>query len=49
MPSSGAGWPSAALNEALAELNGAGVTAGPVYDISQFLDDPHVIEREGGG
>ena len=34
------------LTEALAELNGAGVTAGPVYDISQFLDDPHVIERE---
>ena len=34
------------LNEALAELNGAGVTAGPVYDIAQFLDDPHVIERE---
>ncbi len=22
------------------------MTAGPVYDISQFLDDPHVIERE---
>ena len=34
------------LDEALAELNGAGVTAGPVYDIAQFLDDPHVIERE---
>ena len=34
------------LDEALAALNDAGVTAGPVYDISQFLDDPHVIERE---
>ena len=34
------------LDEALAELNGAGVTAGPIYDIAQFLDDPHVIERE---
>ncbi len=34
------------LNEALDAFNGAGVTAGPVYDISQFLDDPHVVERE---
>jgi len=24
----------------------ADVTAGPVYDIAQFMDDPHVRERE---
>ncbi len=34
------------LDEALAEFNDAGVTAGPVYNIAQFLDDPHVVERE---
>ncbi len=34
------------LDEALAAFSGSGVTAGPVYDIAQFLEDPHVIERE---
>ena len=34
------------LDDALAAFNEAGVTAGPVYDVAQFLNDPHVIERE---
>lgn len=34
------------LDDALAMFGQAGVTAGPVYDIAQFLEDPHVIERE---
>ncbi|WGF88054.1 CaiB/BaiF CoA transferase family protein [Marinivivus vitaminiproducens] len=33
------------LTEAIAFFEEAGVTAAPVYDISQFLDDPHVQER----
>jgi crotonobetainyl-CoA:carnitine CoA-transferase CaiB-like acyl-CoA transferase len=32
--------------EALHILEQAGVTAGPVYNIAQFMEDPHVIERE---
>ncbi|MEK9658536.1 MAG: CoA transferase [Chloroflexota bacterium] len=34
------------LDEALRLFGEAGVTAGPVYDIAQFLQDEHVIERE---
>jgi len=34
------------LAEALSIFGKAGVTAGPVYDISQFIEDPHVKERE---
>jgi crotonobetainyl-CoA:carnitine CoA-transferase CaiB-like acyl-CoA transferase len=33
------------LAENIAFFEGAGVTAGPVYDIAQFLDDPHVQAR----
>jgi formyl-CoA transferase len=33
------------LAEAVAFFEAAGVTAAPVYDIAQFLDDPHVQER----
>jgi crotonobetainyl-CoA:carnitine CoA-transferase CaiB-like acyl-CoA transferase len=33
------------LAENVAFFEEAGVTAGPVYDIGQFLDDPHVQER----
>jgi formyl-CoA transferase len=33
------------LAEAIAFFEQAEVTAGPVYDIGQFLDDPHVQER----
>jgi crotonobetainyl-CoA:carnitine CoA-transferase CaiB-like acyl-CoA transferase len=33
------------LAEAIATLEEAGVTAAPVYDIAQFLKDPHVRER----
>jgi crotonobetainyl-CoA:carnitine CoA-transferase CaiB-like acyl-CoA transferase len=33
------------LAENIAFFEEAGVTAGPVYDIAQFLDDPHVQER----
>jgi formyl-CoA transferase len=33
------------LAEAIAFFEEAGVTAGPVYDIGQFLDDPHVQAR----
>jgi crotonobetainyl-CoA:carnitine CoA-transferase CaiB-like acyl-CoA transferase len=33
------------LAEAIAFFEAAGVTAAPVYDIAQFLDDPHVRER----
>jgi formyl-CoA transferase len=32
--------------EALRTLEQADVTAGPVYNIAQFMEDPHVIERE---
>ena len=34
------------LADALRIFEEASVTAGPVYDIAQFLDDPHVRERE---
>jgi formyl-CoA transferase len=33
------------LAENVAFFEEQGVTAGPVYDIAQFLDDPHVQER----
>ena len=33
------------LAEAIAFFEAAEVTAAPVYDIGQFLDDPHVQER----
>ncbi len=33
------------LAEAIAFFEDAGVTAAPVYDVSQFLADPHVQER----
>ena len=33
------------LADAIAFFEGAGVTAAPVYDIGQFLEDPHVQER----
>ena len=33
------------LAENIAFFEEAGVTAGPVYDIGQFLEDPHVQER----
>ena len=33
------------LVDAIAFFEGAGVTAAPVYDIAQFLDDTHVQER----
>src|SRR5204863_421816 len=33
------------LAENIAFFEEAGVTAGPVYDIAQFLDDPHVQIR----
>jgi formyl-CoA transferase len=33
------------LAENIAFFEEAGVTAGPVYDIAQFLDDPHVQAR----
>jgi len=33
------------LAEAVEFFEEAGVTAAPVYDIAQFLDDPHVRER----
>ena len=33
------------LAENIAFFEEAGVTAGPVYDIGQFLDDPHVQAR----
>jgi crotonobetainyl-CoA:carnitine CoA-transferase CaiB-like acyl-CoA transferase len=33
------------LAEAIAFFEEAGVTAAPVYDIAQFLEDPHVQER----
>jgi crotonobetainyl-CoA:carnitine CoA-transferase CaiB-like acyl-CoA transferase len=33
------------LDENMAVFNAAEVTAAPVYDIDQFLDDPHVQER----
>lgn len=34
------------VGENLALFEACGVTAGPVYDVSQFLADPHVRERE---
>jgi formyl-CoA transferase len=34
------------LDENIAEFAAAEVTAAPVYDIDQFLADPHVIARE---
>jgi crotonobetainyl-CoA:carnitine CoA-transferase CaiB-like acyl-CoA transferase len=34
------------LDEALRIFEEAAVTAGPVYDIAQFIDDPHVRERQ---
>lgn len=34
------------LDENLQAFRAQGVTAGPVYDIAQFLADPHVQERE---
>lgn len=33
------------LAENIAYFEEAGVTAAPVYDVAQFLDDPHVQER----
>jgi crotonobetainyl-CoA:carnitine CoA-transferase CaiB-like acyl-CoA transferase len=36
---------SRTLAENVAFFEEAGVTAGPVYDIAQFLDDPHVQAR----
>jgi crotonobetainyl-CoA:carnitine CoA-transferase CaiB-like acyl-CoA transferase len=33
------------LADAIAFFEEAGVTAAPVYDVGQFLDDPHVQER----
>jgi formyl-CoA transferase len=40
------GWIGArTLAEAIAFFEEAGVTAAPVYDIAQFLDDPHVQQR----
>jgi formyl-CoA transferase len=33
------------LADAIAFFEAAGVTAAPVYDIGQFLEDPHVQER----
>jgi len=36
---------SRTLAENIAFFEEAGVTAGPVYDIAQFLDDPHVQAR----
>jgi formyl-CoA transferase len=33
------------LTENIAFFEAAGVTAAPVYDIAQFLEDPHVQER----
>src|SRR6476660_10116365 len=34
------------LEENMAQFAAAEVTAAPVYDIDQFLADPHVLERE---
>jgi crotonobetainyl-CoA:carnitine CoA-transferase CaiB-like acyl-CoA transferase len=34
------------LDDVLAIFNQAEITAAPVYDIDQLMDDPHVIERE---
>ncbi len=34
------------LDDVLALFNRAEITAAPVYDIDQLMDDPHVIERE---
>jgi crotonobetainyl-CoA:carnitine CoA-transferase CaiB-like acyl-CoA transferase len=34
------------LDDVLAIFNRAEITAAPVYDIDQLMDDPHVIERE---
>jgi crotonobetainyl-CoA:carnitine CoA-transferase CaiB-like acyl-CoA transferase len=34
------------LDENMAAFEAAEVTASPVYDIDQFLADPHVLERE---
>jgi formyl-CoA transferase len=34
------------LSEALAVFEAAEVTAAPVYDISQFIADPHVQARQ---
>jgi crotonobetainyl-CoA:carnitine CoA-transferase CaiB-like acyl-CoA transferase len=34
------------LEEAMAVFEAAEVTAAPVYDIDQFVADPHVLERE---
>lgn len=34
------------MDEALSKFQAAGVTAGPVYDIAEFLEDSHVRERE---
>ena len=34
------------LDENMAVFEAAEVTASPVYDIDQFLADPHVVERE---
>jgi formyl-CoA transferase len=40
------GWIGArTLAEAIAFFEEAGVTAAPVYDIAQFLEDPHVQQR----
>lgn len=32
--------------EVVAHMEAAEVTVGPIYDVSQILSDPHVIERE---
>lgn len=34
------------LDENIALFQGAGITAGPVYDTAQLVDDPHVKARE---
>jgi crotonobetainyl-CoA:carnitine CoA-transferase CaiB-like acyl-CoA transferase len=34
------------LAEVLAIFNAAEITAAPVYDIDQLMEDPHVIDRE---
>jgi crotonobetainyl-CoA:carnitine CoA-transferase CaiB-like acyl-CoA transferase len=40
------GWIGArTLRDNIAELEAAGVTAAPVYDVAQFAEDPHVQER----
>jgi crotonobetainyl-CoA:carnitine CoA-transferase CaiB-like acyl-CoA transferase len=42
----GAWFATRTRDEALAAMQGAGVTAGPVYNIADALDDPHFQQRE---